>query len=86
MCRARTRARLPSGVGCRPRPVRMKSGAPKMSSSSARALVTAGWLMPAAAATRVSDPCRAMLISSARWRCFRRFARRAASQFMAFFS
>ena len=40
----------------RPRPVRSNSGAPKMSSSSACALVTAGWLMPAAAATRVSEP------------------------------
>ncbi|MNO08331.1 hypothetical protein D3C81_2309240 [compost metagenome] len=43
-----------------------------MLSSSARALVTAGWLVAMCSATRVSDPCCSICSSSIRWRIFRR--------------
>lgn len=59
MASARASTTRPSGVGVMPRAVRWNSGAPNMSSSSARALVTAGWLVDNCCATRVSDPsCR----------------------------
>ena len=59
---------LPRGVGCRPRPVRMNSGAPKMSSSSAKALVTAGWLMLCGRGhARQRDRAWRCWSSSARW-------------------
>ncbi|CFO29269.1 Uncharacterised protein [Bordetella pertussis] len=72
MASARASTTRPSGVGVMPRAVRWNSGAPNMSSSSARALVTAGWLVDNCCATRVSDPSCRTCSSNCRWRIFRR--------------
>ncbi len=57
IARALASTTLPSAVGAMPRAERSNSGAPNMSSSSASALVTAGWLLAMCSAARVSEPC-----------------------------
>ena len=55
-----------------PRTERSNSGTSNMLSSSASALVTAGWLVAMCSATRVSEPCCSICSSSIRWRIFSR--------------
>ncbi|CUK19758.1 Uncharacterised protein [Achromobacter sp. 2789STDY5608615] len=55
-----------------PRTERSNSGTSNMLSSSASALVTAGWLVAMCSATRVSEPCCSICSSSIRCRIFSR--------------